>query len=70
MRRFLLLYITDDRIQRFAEGLVHFDGAVYVRGFYRSVGELFYDLNGLKNALRDDEGINSFHICMFDEVPQ
>lgn len=68
MQRFLALYLDrDDNRQYYAEGLVHFDGAVYVRGFYPEVGKLFADMNALKNYLRDNDDIWHTHIQMIDE---
>ena len=70
MYRFLLLYVgTMNGQQRFAEGLVHVDKSVYVRGFYPEEGKLYHDLYALKCALRDNEDIHSWHIQMIDEIP-
>lgn len=69
MYRFLLLYVSDDGLQYFAEGLVHVDKSVYVRGFYPEEGKLYGDLYALKCAMRDNENIRDFHIQMIDEIP-
>lgn len=69
MYRFLLLYIdNDDERQYFAEGLVHVDGSVYVRGFYPEEGKLYGDLYVLKRAMRDNENIRYFHVHVIDEI--
>jgi hypothetical protein len=66
MQRFLLLYTKyGDTNQYYAEGLVHLDGAVYVRGFF--MDRLPIDLYALNNRLRDDETIQTYHIHMIDE---
>lgn len=70
MYRFILLYIDhDDGRQYFAEGLIHVDRSVYIRGFYPEEGKLYGDLYALKCAMRDNEDIRSFHIQMIDEIP-
>ncbi len=49
MYRFLLLYIdNDDERQYFAEGLIHVDRSVYVRGFSPKEGEYYGDLYAMK----------------------
>jgi hypothetical protein len=69
MRRFLLLYsYHDDEIQRFAEGLIHYDETVYVRGFYpKEMARTYYDLLALKSYLRDNDQVRSFNIVMIDQ---
>jgi hypothetical protein len=52
---------------RYAEGLIHVDGSVYLRGFYEKENKLFFDMNGLKNHLRDNEDIQHYHILMIDK---
>lgn len=70
MYRFLLLYIdNDDERQYFAEGLIHIDGSIYIRGFYPSKDKIWHDLHAMKCAMRDNENIRSFHVQMIDEIP-
>lgn len=67
MKPFLLLYTCwDDTKQYFAEGLIHIDGAVYVRGFYPELGKLYGSLLDMKNDMRDNRDIRSYHIVMLD----
>jgi hypothetical protein len=73
MRRFFLLwtdgedYVTGH--QYYAEGLIHVDEAVYVRGFYAyEVGTLFKDIEALKEYLANKDYVRSYHIYMLDEV--
>ena len=68
MYRFIVLYVGDDYRQYFAEGLIHVDKTVYVRGFYPEEGKLYADIYVLKRALRDNESIRSWHIQMIDEM--
>ena len=70
MRPFLLLYVSHINVPShcFAEGLVHVDGSVYVRGIQPKNGELFFSLLDLKHHMRDLDGIHSYHIVMFDSL--
>jgi hypothetical protein len=67
MRRFLVLYVGYDDKQYFAEGLIHIDKSVYVRGFLEE-GKLFIDIHAVGHYFRDNDDIRSYHIQMIDEV--
>jgi hypothetical protein len=67
VRRFLVLY-SDARteVTHYAEGLIHYDGTVYLRSFYPEEGKLFLDIQALRNYLRDNEDIWHVNIHMLD----
>jgi hypothetical protein len=67
MKRLLVLYTSAmAKEKRYAEGLIHFDGSVYVDGFYPEEGKPYGDLEALKNALRDNDGIRHWYILLLD----
>ena len=66
MRLLLMLYSTENYTNSYAEGMIHFDGRVYINGFYPSVGELFLSVNNLKNYMLGLEYIKSFSIVEID----
>lgn len=65
MRRFLILYRDWNDERCYAEGLVHFNGAVYAAGFCHD-DKLYLTLNDLENALRENENIKAFNIHFID----
>ena len=67
MRRFLIISILyDSFVKRVAEGLIHYDGAVYANGFSPSTGQLFSSMADLHAALRNNDDIRTFHIHIID----
>lgn len=68
MQRFFLLW--HDTVGRYyAEGLIHVDGSVYVRGFYMyEVGKLFKDIDALKEYLSNLDYVTFYDVFMIDEV--
>lgn len=75
MYRFLLLYVRygdSGEHQCYAEGLIHFDKSVYVRGFWKKEGSLGYfgNMHDLKCWLRDNEDLLLWRIQMIDEIPR
>ena len=68
MRRFLIIYIPYQNrgVKCVAEGLIHYDGAVYANGFSPSTGQLFYSMADLQAALRNNDDIRTFHIHIVD----
>lgn len=71
MRRFLVLY-TDAFSGRhhYAEGLIHYDQTVYLRGFYPEEGKPFSSIRDMETSLKENDGIESVHIQMIDEETQ
>jgi len=80
--RFLLLYVRygeGDTHQCYAEGLIHFDKSVYVRGFWKQEGSLgdfgnmhdhFGNMHDLRCWLRDNDDLLLWRIQMIDEIPK
>lgn len=71
MYRFLVLFTDYSSNQgRYAEGLIQYDGSIYVRGFSPSNGPFFGDMHHLRCSLRDNEDLRSWRIQMIDEMPK
>lgn len=69
MYRFLVLYSKhSDPVLLYAEGLIQFDGAVYVRCFSPVNGPFFGDMHHLKCWLRDNDDLIFWRVQMIDEI--
>jgi hypothetical protein len=70
MQRFIVLYSRHENgVQCYAEGVVCFDRAVWVRGFSKAENTLFIDMHALQCYLRDNGDLWMYHIQMIDEKP-